>query len=135
MAYEKPLPRPNSDTAPFWEACRRHELRFQKCSSCGHVRWPASILCPMCYSQEAEWILSSGKGTVYTFVVYHHAYHPAFKPELPYVTAVVALEEGPRFLTNIMGCPPEAVHCDMPVEVAWEDLEEGFSLPKFRPAS
>ncbi|MBU2551861.1 MAG: Zn-ribbon domain-containing OB-fold protein [Proteobacteria bacterium] len=135
MAYEKPLPRPTSDTAPFWEACRRHELRFQKCLSCGHVRWPASILCPMCYSRETEWILSGGRGRVYTFVVYHHAFHPGFKADLPYVTAVVALEEGPRFLTNIVGCPPEAVRCEMPVEVAWEDLEEGFSLPKFRPVS
>ena len=134
MAYEKPLPEPNPDTRPFWEACQRHELRFQKCLSCGHVRWPASILCPVCYSRETEWIKSSGQGKVYTFVVHHQAFHPAFEPDLPYVTAVIDLEDGPHFLSNIVGCPPEDVACDMPVEVTWVDVHPDFSLPKFRPS-
>ena len=135
MAYEKPLPQPNADDKPFWEGCKRHQLQFQKCQSCGHVRWPPSIICPMCYSSDTEWIIAGGKGEVYTFVVYHQSYHPAFEGELPYVAAIVELEEGPHILTNIVGCDPSEVKCDMPVEVAWEDITEEFSLPKFKPVS
>jgi len=134
MDYKKPLPRPNPDTKPFWDACRQHELRFQKCLACTHVRWPASIICPSCYSTEAEWINASGKGTVYTYTVYHQAFDPAFEKDIPYVTAIIRLEEGPHLLSNIVGCAPDAVYCDMPVEVTWEDVDEAFSLPKFKPA-
>ena len=88
----------------------------------------------MCYSSETEWIVASGKGTVYTFGVCHHTYHRAFENELPYVIAIVELEEGPQILTNMVGCSPEEVRCDMPVEVTWEDVTEEFSLPKFKPA-
>lgn len=133
-AYEKPFPRINDDNREFWTGCRKHELRFQKCRVCGHVRWPPSILCPKCHSRDTEWIVALGKGRIYTFVVYHVAYDPAFEPDLPYVVATVALEEGPHLLTNIVGCAPAEISCDMPVEVCWEDITEEFSLPKFRPA-
>ncbi len=133
LAASKPLPRINPDNQPFWDYCRRHELRFQKCLACGHTRFPASILCPRCYSREARWILSEGQGTVYTYAVYHKAFHPAYADELPYVTAVVALSEGPHLLTNIVGCLPKEVYCDMPVTLVWEDIDGSFSLPKFKP--
>ena len=84
-------------------------------------------------SYDMEWIEANGKGKVYTFAVYHQAYHKAFENDLPYVTAVVDLEEGPHILTNIVGCGSEEVGCDMPVEVTWGDTEE-FSLPRFKPA-
>lgn len=129
----KILPQPNADTRPFWDFCSRHELRFQKCAACGHLRWPASFICPMCYDKSSEWVQSEGKGTVYSYVVYRQAFHPAFAEDIPYVTAVIALEEGPHFLSGIVGCAPEAVHCGMPVELTWEDVGEGFSLPKFKP--
>ena len=134
MEYQKPLPKVNADTKPFWDACRNHELRFQKCTECGHVRWPPSILCPLCYSSKTEWIRASGKGTVFSFVVYHKAFHPAFEADLPYVVAIVELREGPHFLTNIVGCDPSEISCEMPVDVVWEDITEEFSLPKFRPS-
>ena len=135
MATEKPLPQINSDTQPFWDGCRKHELRFQKCVACDHVRWPPSMICPECYDSRTEWIKAVGKGVVYTYAVYHRAFHPAFKDDLPYVSAVVELEEGPHLLTNIIGCRPDDVRCDMPVEVVWEDVIEEFSLPKFKPSS
>ncbi len=133
MTYEKPLPQPDADTRPFWEGSKEHQLRFQKCRNCAHVRWPPSIICPMCYSSDTDWIAASGKGKVYTFAVFHRAYHKAFEKDIPYVTASVELEEGPRLLTNIVGCAPGEVECDMPVEVVWEDIKEEFSLPKFKP--
>jgi uncharacterized OB-fold protein len=78
--------------------------------------------------------VASGKGKIYTFAVYHRAYHPGFQKDLPYVTAVIELEEGPHFLSNIIGCKTDEVRCDMPVEVVWEDINEEFSLPKFKPS-
>jgi len=131
--YTKPLPRINDDTRPFWEGCRAHELRVQKCTACDHVRWPASIICPNCHSLKTTWITAAGTGTVYSFVIYHVAYHPAFSDDLPYVAAVVELTEGPRIFTNIIECSPEAVTCDMPVEVVWDDVTDEVTLPKFRP--
>jgi uncharacterized OB-fold protein len=133
--YNKPLPNVNEDTREFWTGCKAHELRFQKCKDCGHIRWPASMICPMCYSRDTQWIVASGRGKVYTFVVYHVAYHRGFEDDLPYVVADVELEEGPRLLTNIVGCRPDQVKCDMPVEVTWEHITEEFSVPKFRPIS
>jgi uncharacterized protein len=131
--YHKPLPHITEDTREFWKGCKDRELRFQKCRLCGQVRWPASLICPTCHSRETDWVVASGKGEIYTFAVYHVAFHPGFKDDLPYVVALVALEEGPHLLTNIVDCPVDQVECGMPVLVEWQDISEEFTLPKFRP--
>ncbi len=133
MTYPKPLPQPNADDKFFWDGCQKHKLLFEKCQNCGLVRWPPSIICPNCYSRDSELIESSGKGKLYTYAVYRQAFHKGFESEVPYVTAIVELEEGPHFLSNIIGCSPEKLHCDMPVEIVWEDITREFSLPKFKP--
>ena len=134
MTLKKPLPKINADTRAFWEGCREHELRIQKCVDCRHLRWPPAFLCPHCLSQRTNWVTASGRGSVYSYTVYHAAFDPAFREDLPYVVALVALEEGPHLLTNIVGCDPSAVSCEMAVEVVWDDVTETVSLPKFRPA-
>ena len=126
-------PIPDADSKPFWEGCRKHRLLFQKCTACGEVRYPPGIICPQCHSMNAEWIESAGQGTVYTFAVYHQAFHPYFKDKTPYVAAVVELDEGPMMITNIAGCPHEDLRCDMPVQLIWEDVSDELSLPKFEP--
>jgi uncharacterized OB-fold protein len=135
VEYRKPLPVPSELSRPFWEACRRHELLVQRCLSCGTVRFPPAILCPECLSEEAEWKKSSGKGKVFSFVVFHRLYHPGFEGELPYTVALIELEEGARLISNVVGCPPVEVACDMPVEVVFEDVTPEVTLPKFRPRS
>ena len=132
MESERPLPVPNADTKPFWDGCRQHQLRFQKCGECGHVRWPPSIICPKCHSQNTEWILSSGRGKIYSYAVHHQAYHPAFRDKLPYVVAIVELDEGPHLLTNIIGSPHDQLECDLAVTVTWEDVTGEISLPEFK---
>ena len=91
------------------------------------------MFCPECHTSQTQWIVACGKGSVYTFAVFHRSFHQAFEGDLPYVTAIVELEEGPHLLTNIIGCPPDQIHCGMPVEVTWEDVSKEFSLPKFMP--
>ena len=125
----------DDDTRPFWEGCREHRLLFQKCQGCGHVRWPPSIACPVCYSGNTELISSAGRGKVYTFAVFHKAVAPTFEGRVPYVAAVVELTEGPRILTNVVGCDPSEISCDMAVEIVWEDATDTVCLPKFRPES
>jgi uncharacterized protein len=131
---EYPQPRPNADTAPFWEGCFKGTLSFQRCTSCGHVRWPASFLCPKCHSTDSVWEQSSTRGTIYSYVVYHVAFDPAFKKDLPYVVALVDIESGPRMLSNIRGCPPEKIKIGMCVELSWEE-RGNYRLPVFLPAT
>ncbi len=131
MDDQKPLPIPNADTRTFWEGCRNHQLRFQKCGKCGLVRWPPSIICPKCHSLEHGWVLAGGKGEVFTYAVYHQAFHAAFQKDLPYVVAVIHLEEGPHILSSLVGCDHRQVRCGMPVRLVWEDRPEGISIPRF----
>ena len=77
----------------------------------------------------------SGRGKVFSYVVYHRVYHPGFANEVPYTVALVELEEGPRMISNIVDIASDKVTCDMPVEVVFEDIEDIATLPKFMPAS
>jgi uncharacterized OB-fold protein len=74
----------------------------------------------------------SRRGEVFTFTVMRRAYHPGFVEDLPYVVAVIALVEGPRLISNVVGCDPELVKVGMAVEVVFEDATDDVSLPKFR---
>ncbi|MDB5507956.1 MAG: hypothetical protein JWL93_425 [Hyphomicrobiales bacterium] len=131
----KPKPRPAPESLPYWQAAREHRLTLPRCLSCERFWFPPSRTCPHCLSPELEFQDVSGRGKVYSFVTFHRVYHPAFEHEVPYVVALVELEEGPRLLTNILDIPPQDVRCDMPVEVVFDDLDAEFSIPKFRPST
>ena len=133
--YQKPLPIPNEDTKPFWDGLKEHKLRIQKCSQCGQFRFPPRIICPYCMSLESEWVEVEGRATVYAFTVVHRAYTPAYESELPYVVAIVELEEGVRLVTNIVGCKPQQVAIGMRVELSFEDVTPEFTLHRFRPVT
>ena len=75
----------------------------------------------------------SGRGKVFSYVIYHRVYHPGFANEVPYAVALIELDEGPRMISNVIGIPPDKVACDMPVRVAYEDIEDVATLPKFTP--
>jgi uncharacterized OB-fold protein len=132
--YRKPLPHVDEESRGFWEALARHELYFQRCRACGTKRFYPRALCPACLSSATEWVRASGRGTVYSFTVTYQNQAPGFREELPYVLAIVELEEGVRMMTNVVGCAPEAVRVGMPVEVVFEDVTPEVTLPKFRPA-
>jgi uncharacterized OB-fold protein len=133
--YRKPLPAPSPETQRFWEGCRKHELWLPYCRACGQFYFYPRDFCPRCFGWDVEWRQASGRGKIYTFAIQYRAWHPGWAEETPYITALVELEEGPRLFTNIVGieADPQKVRCDMPVEVAWEDVSAEISLPKFRP--
>ncbi len=133
MSVERPLPEITDQNRPFWESARAGRLRLQRCRSCGRFRYPPARHCYWCLSDQADWEPVSGRGTVYSFVVFHQAFHPAFKDQLPYNVAVVELVEGPRLVTNIVGCRNDEVYVGMPVEAVYEPLTEEVTLVKFRP--
>ncbi len=132
-AYRKPLPRIDEESRGWWEALARHELYFQRCRDCGTKRLYPRALCPSCLSSATEWVRASGRGTVYSFTVTHQNQAPGFRDELPYVLAIVELEEGVRLMTNVVGAAPDAVRIGMPVQVVFDDVTPEITLPKFGP--
>jgi hypothetical protein len=131
---EKLLPLITKDYQEFWEGCRKHELRIQRCKSCAAFRHYPRPMCPRCNSTDYEWVRVSGKGKLYTWTTVHYPAHPAFA-DVPYVVAIVELAEGVRMVTNLIDCPLEDLYIGMPVEVVFEDVGEDMALPKFRPAA
>jgi uncharacterized protein len=130
----KPIPVPTLETAPYWKGCRQHQLRIQRCTACGQHQFFPRIYCTRCFSDRLEWVDASGKARVLSFTIVRRPVSPAFANEVPYVVALVTLDEGPQMMTNIIGCAPEDMTIGMPVEVTFEDLSETVSIPKFRPS-
>ena len=127
-----PLPQPSIETQPFWAAVQERRLLMPKCDRCGTYRFPPSLECRVCGSQDYTWSPVSGRGTVFSFVVYRRAWRAAFRDRLPYVVAVIQLEEGPRIVSNVVGTPVEEVECEMPVAVVFEEVRDGYLIPKFQ---
>ncbi len=71
---------------------------------------------------------------MFSFVVFQRSYHPAFRGALPYVVAIVELEDGVRFTTRLTDVRPEDVRVGLPVEVVFTTVRDGTKLPLFRPA-
>jgi hypothetical protein len=130
---ERPLPAITPETRHFWEGARAGELRLQRCAACTHVYFPPRPFCPQCGARAVSVVRASGRAILYSYVI-HHRPAPGFTP--PYSIAVVQLEEGPRMMTNIVDVAqtPEALQLDMPLEVAFQRMNDEIHLPLFRPA-
>lgn len=133
MSGTKPLPKPNSVTSPFWAACAAGRLTFQRCRACGHGQFPPRIACTACHRTALDLETASGRGTVYSATVVHRAPIEAFKADVPYVLAIVELEEGVRAMMNVRTDAPEAVRIGLPVQVFFEPAANGPPLPQARP--
>ena len=130
----RPLPIITDDNREYWKYCKQHELRMQQCRDCGYIRFPPGIICPKCHSMVAEWARLSGRGKIYSFVVYRVSYHPSYANNIPYDVAVIQLDEGPRMESNVTGGKMEDLKVGIPVEVYFDDVTPEVSLPRFRPA-
>ena len=98
----------------------------------GQLRFPAHDLCSKCNSTASRWVPVSGRGEVFSFNIMHQIYHPGFASQVPYAVVVVELEEGCKFVSNLLGVKPHDIKCGMPVEVTFEKLSDEVSMPKFR---
>jgi uncharacterized OB-fold protein len=129
-----PAPIPDLDTKPFWDGCLERRFLVPTCADCKAPRWPPGPLCPVCRCERTVWVDASGRGTVYSWVVVTHPVHPVIADQVPYVVAVIELAEGVRVVGNVAGCSPDDVTPDMPVELYFEDVADGFVRPNFRAA-
>ena len=130
----RPRPAPDPYTAFFWSAAAEGRLEIQRCATCGRWQYPPGVGCPACLGDELVPTPVSGRGTVYSFTVVRQAFDAAFIDHLPYVVALVSLEEDPavRLITNLVDVDPGAVTVGMPVEVAFLPVVD-TAVPVFRP--
>ena len=129
--YMKPLPEPTPDTVPFWKSLQEGKLRIQACAACGKLRHYPRPVCPHCYSMDTKWVEAKGTGTVHSWTIAHHAFHPGFKGELPYTLVTVDLAEGVRMQAQLRGEGPGTLEIGMPVKVAYEIGTKDLTLPVF----
>ncbi|RMD83941.1 MAG: Zn-ribbon domain-containing OB-fold protein [Candidatus Dadabacteria bacterium] len=121
------------DNGWWWERINAGELTIQRCKQCGTLRHPPRPMCWKCHSLEWDYIVSSGKGKIYSYVVIHRPQFPGY--EYPLVVAVIDLEEGTRIVSNVVGVDPKEVRSGMPVVVSIEQVDDELKLPLFRPAA
>lgn len=129
--YDKPLPTLDDSNRPFWAAAREGKLVLQHCGGCGKPRYPINHVCPHCLSGDFEWKAVSGKGTVYSSIVFHQIYNQSFKGDVPYNVSLIQLEEGPRMFSNVIGAPPSAVKVGDQVRVVFDAVTPEVSIPRF----
>ena len=133
----KPIPQPTPETEPFWQGCALGELRLQHCARCGHVQHPPRKLCSGCFGEEVDWHRASGLGRIRSWSVVVSPGAPGFEDEVPFISVLVELDEGPTMLSVLRGCAAEEVDFEQPVEVIFEQRAEDIFVPYFRlvPAS
>jgi uncharacterized OB-fold protein len=128
------LPVPDLETEPYWAAAKDGRLLIQRCSACGRAFFYPRPFCPTCWSDDVSWEEASGRATLYTWSVVRQNDLPPWPDRVPYVAAVVDLDEGPRMLTNIEGCDAEDLQVGMALQVAFREETDDITLPVFRPA-
>jgi uncharacterized OB-fold protein len=132
--WKKPLPAPDAVSAPWWAAAAEGRLLYQSCPVCGHRQFYPRPLCTAC-GADPEWAEASGRGVVHTFTVVRQYGAPPFKDELPYVVAMIELEEGVRMLANVTDCDVESVRVGMAVEAYAVAAADDVGVPFWRPVS
>lgn len=128
------LPTPDPETKPFWDAAREEKLLIKRCGDCGEAYFYPRPFCPRCWSEDVRWEEASGRATLYTYSVVYQNDLPPFPERVPYVAAVVDLEEGPRMMSNIVDCDVSELRVGMPLEVTFRKETDEITLPVFRPA-
>lgn len=129
-----PSPHATLDDAPFWQACQEQRLVIRHCESCHQFFHPPLPVCQKCGSSSLGWKPVSGRGTVYSYTVGHHAVHPSLKGHGPYNVAVVLLDDADdvRLVTNVVDAEPPTLRIGLPVAVCFEPASDGTLLPRFR---
>ena len=135
MSYKKPIPVPQGESDYYWEKAKKEELWLRKCNECQETYFYPRDISPCCFSKDTSWIQATGRAKLFTYGIVHRAPHAGFVDDVPFVTAIVQLEEGPKMATNIvMQDPtPEKLQIDMPLEVVFDSITDEITLPKFKP--
>jgi len=114
----------------YWAAAEQGQLVLQRCDDCGTYQFPPYKLCSTCLSDNVSWVQASGRGRIWSWIRMHQVYYPAFKDEIPYNVALIALEEGPMVMSRIVNAGDRTAACDDPVQVTFQQRGEA-TLPVF----
>jgi len=131
-AVQRPLPQPTRVTQPYWDAAREHRLVVQECMHCQTRQFYPREFCMTCLSEDIRWIECCGLATVYTYTINRRGANEAMRERVPYVVAVIDLDEGVRMMANIVESPIEAVRIGSRVQVCFEAVSEDIVLPQFK---
>lgn len=129
--YDKPLPTIDDGSRPFWDAAKAHRLMIPHCKACGKYHFYPRELCPHCHSDDLEWRDVSGRGEVYSYTIARRPAGPVYADDVPYVIAMIVLDEGPRMLTNIITDDVDSIAIGDRVTVHFDDVTDEVTLPKF----
>jgi uncharacterized OB-fold protein len=127
------LPEPDAFSRPYWDAAARGQLLLRRCRACGRAHHYPREFCPHCWSEDVVWEPASGDATLYTWSVVHRNDLPPFGARVPYVAAVVDLAEGPRMMTQVVGCEESALAIGMALRVAFRQEEGEEAVAVFHP--
>jgi uncharacterized OB-fold protein len=130
-AKPRPAPIPDAESEPFWSATVEGRLLVQRCTVCGQAQLYGRALCTNCHASALEWVEASGQGTVYSRTIIRQNPSRSFRHLLPFVVALVDLDEGPRVMTNVVGADPETVAIGARVRVRFEPVSDAAALPLF----
>lgn len=134
-ADNRPLPRFSPHAKPYWDACLKSRLILQRCTECANIQFPPRAACARCWQDTIEWIDASGRGVVHSYSIVSRPPEASFQSMVPYAVALIDLSEGPRMLSNVVGCAPEDVRIGMEVTVEFQKIAAGVALPVFRPSA
>nr|WP_051102469.1 OB-fold domain-containing protein [Parafrankia elaeagni] len=140
-AAARPLPVPDETSGPYWSAAAEHVLALARCARCGSFVLPPDLACPHCRSTDPDYAFEpvSGRGTVRSWTVVRQSGLPGFAAEVPFVLVDVELAEQAelrmigRLLDGpgVLAGPEPALRLGVPVQVAFEDVQPGVSVPAF----
>lgn len=128
----RPCPDSRGAGKKYWSSGRNATLSIPLCTTCNKAHWYPRLYCPHCGANTLKWINCSGKGEIHTFTVVRQSAHRYFKSKVPYILAMVALEEGPLLMSNVIDCSVDEVAIGLPVKVTFEDAGDNLSIPLFK---
>jgi uncharacterized OB-fold protein len=128
------LPTPDLEQQPYWDAARESRLLIKRCNSCSRRHFYPRPFCPHCWSADVAWEEATGRGTLYTFSIVRRNDLPPFGERVPYIAAIIDLDEGVRMMTNLEQCDEADIRIGMAVQVAFRKETDEFTFPVFVPA-
>jgi uncharacterized OB-fold protein len=125
----RPLPEVTPCSRPHWEGLTQGAFLIQQCARCGTLRHYPRPVCSACYSMEAAWLTASGDAKIHSWTIAHHAYHPAFKPLLPYTLVTADLDECVRIIARLENIDGRPLEIGARVKIGYEQVTEVVTLP------
>jgi len=133
-APERPMPVPTRESKPYWDGLREGRFMLQHCAACGKVRHYPRPVCPHCFSMASSFKEAPRGGTVHTWTVCHHPFNFFFKPQAPYIVALVDMDAGVRVNAQLHGVAEKDLKIGQRVKLAFEPITAEITLPFFTPS-